>query len=86
MIEILEKAAPLIFAGIAVAIILATGKWIRKLSARIKNRWHTTTGVRGSEGITFDGKRVGSFRRPKNWWCALLIFLGSKKPTLWDDM
>ena len=86
MIEILEKAAPLIFAGIAVAITLATGKWIIKLPARIKKRWHTTTGVRGTVGVSVDGKRVGSFRRPKNWWCALLIFLGSKKSTLWDDL
>ena len=85
MIEILEKAAPLIFAGIAVAIILATGKWIKNLPGRLKKRWHVKTGANDAVMRTFDGETLSRPRRPKNWWCALLLFLGINKPSLWDD-
>ena len=85
MIEMLEKAAPLIFAAIAVAIIFALWKWIIKLPARIKKRWHTTTGVRGTGWRTYDGESGGYFRRPKNWRCAFLLFLGFNHSSLWIE-
>lgn len=85
MIEMLEKAAPLIFTAIAVAIIFAIWKWIKKLPDRLKNRWHRKTGdPYYSVMMTMEGEILSSPpRRPKNFWCALLLFLGCKNPDLW---
>ena len=85
MIEILKKAAPLIFTAIAVAIIFAIWKWIKKLPGRLKKRWHVKTGSNDAVMMTFNREMLSRPRRPKNWWCALLLFLGINKPSLWDD-
>lgn len=83
MIEILEKSAPLIFTAIAVAIIFAIGKWIKKLPNRLKKRWYGKTGAYHTVMMTWEGEILSPPRScPKNWWCALLLFLGSKNPNL----
>ncbi len=82
MIEMLEKSAHLVLASIAVMLIVATWKWIKKLPARLKKRWHTKTGANDAFIMTFDGEILSRPRRPKNWWCALLLFFGKKKSTL----
>ena len=82
MTEMLEKSVPLVLASIAVILIAATWKWIKKLPARFKKRWRVKTGAYDSMMMTFDGEILSRPRRPKNWWCALLLFLGKKKPTL----
>ena len=85
LIEVLEKATPLIFTAIAVAIIFAVWKWVIKLPARIQKRWYATTGLRGTGWSTYDGEKGGYFRCAKNWRCAILLFLGFDHPSLWEE-
>ena len=82
MTEMLEKSVPLVLVSITVILIVATWKWIwkwiKKLPARFKKRWRVKTGAYDSMMMTFDGEFLSRPRRPKNWWCALLLFLGKK--------
>ncbi len=85
MIEILEKSAPLVVAFIAGMVIVATWEWIKKFFTRLKRRWHTKTGANHTVMMTWEGEILSPPRRcPKNWWCALLLFLGSKNPNLFN--
>ena len=78
-----SESGHLIFAGVAVSVIVGILVWATKVPARLKKRWKTKTGKRDHVYMALDGEIEPPPRRPKNRWCALLLFFGSKNPDLW---
>ena len=83
LLDLWQESDHLIFAGVAITVIVGIWVWVKGVPARLKKRWYRKTGAGDSVMMTFDGEILSRRRRPKNWWCALLLFLGCKNPDLW---
>ena len=78
-----------IFSGIAISVIAGILLWAaKKVPARLKKRWKTKTTLPPNpcHYMVDDGEMLPPPRRPKNCWCALLLFLGKGRedPDLWE--
>ena len=85
LLALWEEADHLIFAGIAITAIVGICAWAKGVPARLKKRWHTKTVGSSTAWRTWDGESGGYSRRPKNWKCAFLLFLGFNHSSLWKE-